>query len=247
MIAGGYTASRRFESSFVSLLYLFSETKVLDNHDGTISVSTVTSPSNVPRKWREIAPFVWRDEGGKDLLSGRVEGGRVTRFSFGEVSPFEMYDRTVWWKSPAWLLPLLIAGLIALSLNSLAWPVSALTRRHYGVSYGLSGREATSHRLVRIACVTAAVVFLCWLTLIFTMISALDLSSKLGGWIGLLRILSPLVFLGGAAIGLWSAWVVLRSQRRWFAKLWAVVLGASFLVTLWAAVAFHLISFHSGY
>jgi CubicO group peptidase (beta-lactamase class C family) len=247
LIAGGYTASRRFETSFVSLLYLFSETKVLDNHDGTISVSTVTSSANVPRKWREIAPFVWRDEGGKDLLSGRVAGGRVTRFSFGEVSPFEMYDRTEWWKSPGWLLPLLVAGLIALSLNSLAWPVSALTRRHYGVSYGLNGREATAHRLVRIACVTAAVVFLCWIALIFTMISALDLSSKLGGWIGLLRILSPPVFLGGAGIGLWSAWVVLRSRRRWFAKLWAVVLAASFLVILWAAVAFHLIAFHAGY
>jgi hypothetical protein len=247
MIAGGYTASRRFETSFVSLLYLFSETKVLDNHDGTISVSAVTSPSNIPRKWREIAPFVWRDEGGKDLLSGRVEGGQVTRFSFGEVSPFEMYDRTAWWKSPAWLLPFLIAGLIALSLNSLAWPVSALTRRHYGVSYGLNGREATAHRLVRIACVTAAVVFLCWVSVIFTMVSALDFISKLAGWVVLLRILSPFVFLGGAAIGLWSAWVVLRSRRRWFAKLWAVVLAASFLVTLWAAVACHLISFHSGY
>jgi CubicO group peptidase (beta-lactamase class C family) len=247
MIAGGYTASRRFETSFVSLLYLFSETKVLDNHDGTISVSTVTSPSNVPRRWREIAPFVWRDEGGKDLLSGRVEGGRVTRFSFGEVSPFEMYDRTVWWKSPGWLLPLLIAGLIALALNGLAWPVSALTRRHYGVSYGLNGREATAHRLVRIACVTAAVVFLSWVAVIFTLVSALDLISKLAGWVALLRILSPLVFLGGAGIGLWSAGIVLRSRRRWFAKLWAVVLAASFLVILWVAVACHLISFHTGY
>jgi hypothetical protein len=53
--------------------------------------------------------------------------------------------------------------------------------------------------------------------------------------------------MGGAAIGLWSAWVVLRSRRRWFAKLWAVVLAASFLVILWAAVAFHLIAFHTGY
>jgi hypothetical protein len=91
------------------------------------------------------------------------------------------------------------------------------------------------------------VVFLSWVAVIFTMVSALDLISKLAGWVALLRILSPLVFLGGAGIGLWSAWVVLRSQRRWFAKLWAVVLAASFLVILWAAVACHLISFHSGY
>jgi CubicO group peptidase (beta-lactamase class C family) len=247
MIAGGYIASRRFETSFVSLLDLFGETKVLDNRDGTISLSVVTSPSNVPRKWREIAPFVWRDEGGKDLLSGRVEGGRVTRFSFGEVSPFEMYDRPVWWKSSAWLLPLLIGSLIALALNGLAWPISALTRRHYRASYGLKGTEATAHRWVRIACVTAAAVFLGWIAVIFSMVSALDLISKLAGWVVVLRVLSPFAFVGGAALGLWGAWSVLRGQRRWFAKLWAVVLAASFLVVLWAAVAFHLITFHGGY
>jgi hypothetical protein len=63
----------------------------------------------------------------------------------------------------------------------------------------------------------------------------------------LLRVLSPFVFLGGAGIGLWNAWVVLNSQRRWYAKLWCFVLALSLLVLLWAAFAFHLISFSSGY
>jgi CubicO group peptidase (beta-lactamase class C family) len=247
MIAGGYTVSRRFETNFMSLLYLFSETKVSENPDGTLSVSAVVSPSGVPGKWREIAPFVWREEGGKELLSGKVVDGRVTRFSFGEVSAVEMYDRTAWSKSPGWLLPLVIGALVALSLNSLAWPLSALTRRHYRVSYGMSGRAATAHRLVRIACVAVAVVFLGWITVIFTLVSALDLISKLGGLIALLRILSPFAFVGGAALGLWGAWVVCNGQRRWFTKLWAGLLAASFLVLLWSALVFHLISFHSGF
>jgi hypothetical protein len=45
----------------------------------------------------------------------------------------------------------------------------------------------------------------------------------------------------------WWAWVVFGGQRRWFAKVWAGVLAASLLVLLWVAVAFHLISFHSGF
>jgi CubicO group peptidase (beta-lactamase class C family) len=247
MIAGGYTVSRRFETNFMSLLYLFSETKVSENPDGTISVSAVVSPSGVPGKWREIAPFVWREEGGKDLLSGKVSDGRVTRFSFGEVSAIEVYDRTGWSKSPGWLLPLVIGALIALALNSLAWPLSALIRRHYRGSYGLSGTAATAHRLVRIACVSVAIVFLGWITVIFSLVSVLDLISKLGGWIALLRILSPFVFVGGAGLGLWGAWVVFRGERRWFTKLWAAVLAASFLVLLWSGLVFHLISFHSGF
>jgi CubicO group peptidase (beta-lactamase class C family) len=247
MIAGGYTVSRRVETSFASLLYLFGETKVSENPDGTISVSAVLSPSGVPGKWREIAPFIWREEGGKDLLSGKVAGGRVTRFSFGEVSPFEMYDRTSGWKSPSWLVPLLVGSLVALVLNSLAWPVSALTRRHYRVAYGLSKPEASAHRLVRIAGLVAAVLFLAWIATIFSMVSVLDLISKLGGLVVVLRILSPLVFVGGAAVGVWWAWIVFGGQRRWFAKVWAGVLAAALLVLLWVAVEFHLIAFHSGF
>jgi CubicO group peptidase (beta-lactamase class C family) len=247
MIAGGYTASRRVETSFMSLLYFFSETKVSENPDGTISVSAAVSPSGVPGKWREIAPFIWREEGGKDLLSGSVADGHVTRFSFGEVSPFEVYDRTAWWKSPGWLLPLVVGALLALSLNSLAWPLSALIRRHYRVAYGLGGSEATAHRLMRIACVSVAVVFLAWIVVSFSMVSVLALIEKLSGLVAVLRILSPFVFVGGAALGLWGAWVVFRSQRRWFTKVWAGLLAASFLVLLWSAVVFRLISFHSGF
>ena len=247
MIAGGYSASRRVETNFMSLLNLFGEAKVSANPDGTISVSAVVSPSGVPGKWREIAPFIWREEGGKDLLSGRVVDGRVTRFSFGELSPFEMYDRTEGWKSAYWLVPLLVGSLVALVLNSLAWPVSALTRRHYRVAYALSRPEASGHRLVRIAGLVAAVVFLGWIATIFSMVSDLDLIAKLGGLVVVLRILSPLVFVGSAAVGVWWAWVVFGGQRRWFAKAWAGVLAASLLVLLWVAVSFHFISFHGGF
>ena len=247
MIAGGYTVSRRVETNFMSLLNLFGEAKVSANPDGTISVSAVVSPSGVPGKWREIAPFIWREEGGKDLLSGKVTGGRVTRFSFGELSPFEMYDRTEGWKSPSWLVPLLVGSLVALVLNSLAWPISALIRRHYRAAYGLSGPEAAAHRYVRIAALVAAVVFLAWIATIFSMVSVLDLIAKLGGLVVVLRILSPIVFVGSAAVGIWWAWIVFGGQHRWFAKAWAGVLAASLLVLLWVAVGFHLISFHSGF
>ena len=247
MIEGRYSVSRRVDTSFVSLLYLAEQATVADNGDGTISVSSATSPSQVPLKWREIAPFVWREEHGKDLLSARVENGRVVRFAFGEASPFEQYLRTPWDKSGGWWTPAMALSVVLLLLTALAWPLSALTRRHYGVAYALSGRDARAHRWVRIAAVAAAVVFVGWVVLVVSMLSSLDLIPKVNGWIALLRVLSPFAFVGGAAVGLWNAWVVVRGRRRFWAKLWAVLVAAALVVLLWAALTFHLISLFTGF
>ncbi|MEP6885916.1 MAG: serine hydrolase domain-containing protein [Gammaproteobacteria bacterium] len=247
MIAGRYQGSRRAETTFVNLLYLILQPTVSDNGDGTISVSSSTSPSGIPLKWREIAPFQWREDGSKDQLGARVADGRVVRLSFGEFAPIEMYDRVPWWKSAGWWLPVLALSLGALVLTCLAWPISALTRRHYRVAPPLSGLDAKAQRFVRIACVAVAVAFLSWVGLAFAMTSILDLISKLNGCVMLLRVLSPFAFLGGAGIGLWNAWAVLKSHRRWYAKLWSVVLATSLLALLWAAFTVHLISFKSGY
>jgi len=243
LIAGRYTNSRRPETSFLSLLNLASEAKVIDNGDGTIGFSMVVSPSGVPLKWREIEPFVWKKEGGKELLAAKVENGRVQRVSFDEVSPFMMFDRTPAAKSGSWLLPALVMSFVALLLTTLAWPISALTRRHYGVAYALSAGDAKAHRLVRIASVAALAMLLAWIVTLLVLFSNYNLFGKSDGLIYLLQLLSPIAFFGGAALGVWNAWSVLRSQRSLWAKVWSVVLALSLLVVLWVALAFHLISF----
>ena len=248
MIAGRYGNSRRMDTTFLSLLNLVGDVKVIDNGDGTIGVSMITSPSGVPLRWREIEPFVWKQENGKQLLSAAVENDRVVRFSFDDVSPFMMFEPSSAAKSAGWLLPLFAAGLVALLLTSLAWPVSALTRRHYRAQYALTGQDARAHRLVRIAASAAVVVMLAWAVTIGMMMSDFRLlSSKTDGLIWLLHILALFAFIGGAGIGLWNAWVVARSRRSWYAKLWAVVLAVSFVAVLWVALAFNLIAFNANY
>jgi hypothetical protein len=46
---------------------------------------------------------------------------------------------------------------------------------------------------------------------------------------------------------LWNVWVVVRGRRRFWAKLWAVLLAAALLVLLWAALTFHLLSLPTGF
>jgi CubicO group peptidase (beta-lactamase class C family) len=243
MIAGRYNNSRRMETTFMSLLNLVGEGKVVDNGDGTIGFSMVVSPSGVPRKWREIEPFVWRQEDGKELLSAQVRDGKVVRFSFDDVSPFMMFERPSAAKAAGWLLPTFVVALSALLLTALAWPISALTRRHYRVQYALTGQDAKAHRFVRIAAAATVVALLAWLVMLVTMLSNYNLLAKMDALIRVLQILAPVVFIGGAGVGVWNAWVVVRSQRSWYAKTWAVVLAVSFVAILWVALAFNLISF----
>ena len=248
MMVGIYENSRRMESSFFSLLGLAGPIKVMANEDHTISVPMATNLAGVPIKWREVEPFVWRDVEGENLLSAEVKDGRVVRFSFDGLSPFMVFEPTAASKSPGWLLPALVAGLIALLLTSLAWPVSALVRRHYGVPYRLEGQDAKAHRWIRIAATAAVVLCVAWGVTVGKMMSDFSLlSSSTDGWIWLLRLLSIVVFLGAAALGVWNAMVVVRSARKWYAKVWAVVLALALLVLLWVALAFHLIAFNVNY
>jgi uncharacterized membrane-anchored protein len=111
----------------------------------------------------------------------------------------------------------------------------------------LSGVDAHAHRWVRIAALSSSLVFVAWFVLLVAMISSLSLISKLGGVVGLLLVLSPIAFVGGAVAGLWNMWVVAKSGRRRWAKLWAILVAAALLILLWAALSFHLIAFKTGF
>lgn len=248
MMTGTYENSRRLDSSFFSLLGLAGGIKVIPNPDHTITVSMAKNAAGAPIKWREVEPFVFRDTEGKTLLSAVVKDGQVVRFSFDGISPFMMFDRVPASRSPGWLMPAAVIGLISLLLTALAWPVSALVRRHYGVAYGLTGEDAKAHRFVRIAATAAVAVLIGWAVMISKMMSNLPLLSEASdGWVWFMQLLSLVVFLGGAAFGVWNAWVVVRSPRKWYAKVWAVVVALSLLVLLYLALTFHLIAFDANY
>lgn len=248
MIAGPYSISRRMETNFFSLLNLIGQYKVTVNEDGTITAPLWTNAAGVPIKWREVEPFLWREVGGKQLLSALVEDGRVTRFTFEPLSAIMIFEPTPAYKSGTWLLPVVAAGLIALVLTTLAWPVAALTRRHYRAAYPLVGEDARAHRWVRYAALAAVVLTVAWL---LTIVMALEKFTLLNGsydwWFWVLQLLSPIVYIGAAALGVWNAWVVVRSARKWYAKLWAVLLAVAFVALLWVAIVYNLIAFSLQY
>ncbi|HJW45582.1 MAG TPA: serine hydrolase domain-containing protein, partial [Lysobacter sp.] len=177
LIAGSYNSSRRADSNFMSLVYMLGQTKVTANEDGTISVPMLAGYSGAPKKWREISPFVWQDTNSGDRLAADVVDGRVTRFSAEPLAAIMVFQRAAWWQTPGVFLTMLFGSLTALLLTVLAWPVSALVRRHYGVRYPLSGQDARAHRWSRIASLAVLVMMGGMIAMIFVMMSDLAMMS----------------------------------------------------------------------
>jgi len=245
-MVGHYDSSRRPQSNLLSLVNMLGQVKVVANEDGTISVPLAMGANGVPKKWREISPYLWQDVAGSDRLAADVVDGKVTRFSMEPYAPIMVFERLSTWRSLS--LPLLAASLTVLLLTVLAWPVSALVRRHYRASYALSGTDARAHRLVRLAALAVLLSVGGTLAFVVAMLGDLEMTGPGSDkWINLLRLFATIVLPVGAAIATWNAWQVLRGRRRWLAKLWAVLLALSCLFLLWIGFAHHLIGYGAYY
>ena len=246
-MAGRWDASRRSESSFLSIASLIGQLKISVGPDGSLVVP-LPGLNGVPRKWVEIAPYVWRDNGSHMRLAAKVDGGKVTRFSFDMVSPFTVYERPPWYKNAGWLVPLLLASLAALLATALLWPVRAIVRRNYRASLALDPRALRAYRLSRIAAIAILAALTGWALGITTMLGDLgNLTDKLDPLLWFLEIFAAIAFVGGALLMLLNLREVWRGGRRWPAKVWAVVLVLSSVTVLYIGVAFKLLAFGVSY
>jgi hypothetical protein len=247
LMTGRYVLSRRPHTSFLSLLNLIGQAKVTPGKEGGIVVSDLKDAAGNPRKWREIRPMLWRDQDSNERLAAKVENNRVVRWGV-DAFPFMIFEPVPSSQSSAWLLPLFIFSIVVLVVTFLAWPTSALVRRHYGATYGLTGIDATAHRWIRLVSLIIIITIGLWLFTGIKMLSDLAWASpSLDGWIIFLRVLALIVFVAGAAIAVWNAYVVLRSNRRKLSKLWSVLVAVSCLTMLYIGIVFHLIGFTANY
>jgi CubicO group peptidase (beta-lactamase class C family) len=246
MMAGTWVNSRRSETSFLNAVGLVGQLKV-DGGKGGLNVP-LPGLNGEPRKWVEIAPFVWRDAGSHERLAAQVADGRVVRMSFDGVSPFMVFDRAPWYADGAWLLPLLYLSLAALAITALMWPIAALVRRHYGAELALDPRARRAFRLSRIAATAIVVAMAGWVATIIVMVSDLTkFTANSDGALWFMEVFGTVALIGGLVLMLWNLWVVWSGARRWPARTWSVVLALSSLVVLWFGSVASLIHFGVNY
>jgi len=244
MMVGTYNKTRRLESSFLKAMELAGQVTVSLDRDGGIVLSVAPGLDGKPRKWVEIAPFVWREQDGKMRLAAKVEKGRVVRFSVDSGSPYIAFDRVPWYLSTAWITPAFLAGLGALLLTAIAWPAAALIRRRYGAKTGLSPAALKSYRFTRGFAALAVAVVVGWILFVSKLVRDFSsLSGELDGTLIALQILTPVVFFGLFASAIWNIRHVWTGKRGRFAKFWSILLLLSAVILLWVAIGFHLIGF----
>ena len=246
MMAGRWINSRRAETNFLNVATLVSEMKI-GSRGGKLDVA-LPGANGAPRRWIEIAPFVWRDADSHERLAAKVVNGKVVRFSIDQLSPFMVFDRAPWYRDSGWLLPMLGLAFAALSITALRWPIAALVRRHYGARFALEARALRAFRWSRIAAAAILAALLGWAFVLGVLLSDVSrLSSRSDPILIFLEVFGVIAFFGGAGAMLWNLGVVWTGHRAWPAKVWSVVLVMSALTVLWVAVAFNLTSFGVNY
>jgi CubicO group peptidase (beta-lactamase class C family) len=224
LMQGLYWSSRRADSSFLRILNLLGQAKVVAKPDGTITVSDLVDASRAPEVWREVGANLWVDRTGGRLVAV-VKNGKVDNYMSDELPPVLEFMPVPGWAQASWNIPALCATIAILLGALLLWPLQIFVRWRYKQTFALSGGRALTYRLAR----ASAAVQLAGFAAYFTMFNLL-----LGGALNadpsltpLLVICKGLCMLGllGVFVEAWNTMTVWRTApSSWWAKTSSVLI-----------------------
>ncbi len=244
MMAGRWQGSRKSVGDFLNVATLLGQTTISTGPKGELVVSGITEPGGALRRWTEIAPFVWRDEAGHDRLAAKVVDGRVVRWSWDFMSPFEVMDPVPASRSAGWIVPSLLAGLAVLLLSFLHWPVAALVRRRYRAALPVPEPARPAYRIARLFAGLSIAVMVWWTMLILSMLRN---ASPSDAALWTVQVASLLVFVLAVLAMLWNLWLAWRARRAWSGRVWSVLMVLSSLMLLYFASTFGLLAMTARY
>lgn len=244
LMVGHYQASRRSDSGFFRIFGLISQAKVTSAPDGTLQVSDFVDFAGAPKRWREVGPFVWKDQADDSTMAAVVKDGRVVSFSNSDAPPVSVMQPVPGWFNSAWNLPLLFATLAVLILNAVLWPVRALVRRRYGHRFELTGRRALVYRLAHATAIIdlAAVVAYVMVLSAFFRGGLANLDTPLDPLIRLAQMIC-LVGVAGAIAAVWNAVAVWTDRGcGWWTRLSETLLALACVAFAWFVLILHLVT-----
>jgi len=247
-MVGNWQVSRTAFSNPIAVLQLISQTKVGLTPKGGLLIPEILGANKLPREWEEIAPFVWREKGGHDLLAAKVKDGKVVRWSFGLLGPFMVFDRVPAHRSSSWIMPAACVGLGVLLLTVLFWPIGWFARRKYRAAIPLAGTALRAYKWTRWASLAVVLVLVGWMAIIGALFANLEnTAGAFDALMMVLQVVGLITFIGAALISGWNAWLTWRDGRKWTAKLWNSLLAVSACVILYVAFTFKLLSMTVNY
>jgi CubicO group peptidase (beta-lactamase class C family) len=234
MVAGNYITSRRGDTGFIKMGAILNEVQFVAQPDGTIVATQIRGPNGAPRRYREIAPMVYRAEDGEAKLGFvKQNDGHYDIFTSGAASGFQQVPFT---QSTAFVIFLRNFALIVLGLTIVFWPLGALIRWHYGRKLDASAAARRWPRWTRFVCIFDLAVVFGW-TQYFNAstpmrtdksLDALLTLLQITGWIGAIATIIVLV-------NVIRSW---RSPNRWvLSKFGDVITLLGCVALIWFACA----------
>lgn len=247
-LAGHYVSSRASQTSFLRAINMIGGTAVTLNSDDTITVAALTNAAGVPKRWREVAPWQWREVGGTDRLGAVVKGGRVVMFAPASFAPIIEFLPAPASLNAGWIMPVAGIALGVLLLTALSWPIVALVRRRYGYDPAIVGRSLTLHRATRVTAWLLLAVYGGWAVLVSRLGSdAAAFDGRLDIWMRLLQVLLLLAIVG-TVLTIWNVLAVFaRPGRHRLISGWSILVALSAAFLVWLALNVRLLTLTLNY
>lgn len=247
-LVGQWTASRRSETSFVSLAELLEPTVINVTEDGQLQGINLPIIGAEVHEWIEVEPFVWQSSNSDERLAATIDGTGAVRFSLDTMAPIMVYDPVPWQRSASWLMPALLASLGVLAVTAAQWPAAALVRRRYGARLAMPGTALLAYHCLRASALLVVVAFVGWVVMLTAMFNDLSLLSTRTDT--LLISLQAMTVAGTLALGASAAANVVHAigdRRGVWSTIVAVALVLATAVVVWTAFVFNLLKFGVSY
>src|SRR5262245_1567351 len=129
-VSGHYEGTRRGETTFLRMLALADQFTVSSDKEGVLQIEGMKNQSGELKRWREIAPLIYREIDGLEKIGFR----RDPSGAVGELLPFPaIYEgqRVPWYASKSFIGLLFGGSLLLALLTVLLWPIAVMIRKRY--------------------------------------------------------------------------------------------------------------------
>jgi CubicO group peptidase (beta-lactamase class C family) len=236
LVAGRYGSSRSAEESFMTILKLAGQVSLVPQSGGGLAMDIL----GTKKLYRQIAPLLWREVGGRDMLAAKIENGKVRYMMMNSSGGQSTLIPIAWWQSGAWLMPAFFFALIVVLIAAIKWPMSYAIRKYYGIITTAS----PSDRPVTVIMFTCLAALAAWLV-VLSKATSLPMASN---WmIYGAQLISFVAFIGTVLVTTGYAWAIFRSPSSWWRRAWAVALLGASIILLWIGFAFRLLQFNASY
>ena len=150
-VSGFYNGTRRAETTFLKILALVDQFKVSSDNEGVLQVEGLKNQSGELKRWREMAPLVYREVDGLERIGFRRDASGAV----GEMLPFPaIYEgqRVPWYASKIFVGLVIGGSLLLALLTVLLWPVAVIVRKRYQRPLFSTKSDRVLYFLSRIVC-----------------------------------------------------------------------------------------------